>query len=194
MRVRTAVPMAATGLLFSITLASAPALAQDAEDRPVPFGLGVGLGTLVNGSSVLAPNTASVRFVLSEEMQVEPLVNVSLTGQPDAAGDTSSTTTLRAGGLLRYVSMSNGPMDLQLLGGALLGYVAAEGGSTLDLTASYGLAVVWYGSERWSISGDATNPVFNMNRVSPDEGDSRTSYTLGVVWNPTVTAMVHFYM
>lgn len=193
MQIQMIVPTLVAGPLLAACLLTSPARAQDPVDRPLPWTLGVGIGTLVNGTSVLAPNTASVRFVLSDAIQVEPLVNVTVSGQSNAGGS-DNATTLRAGGLLRYVYASSGAMDLQLLGGAVVGFLAAGGASTLELSASYGLSVVWYGSEHWSISGDATNPVLTFNRASPDEGDSATAYTLGAVWNPTVTAMIHFYM
>src|SRR5690606_9396414 len=143
MHIRMVLPMMGAGALLAACLVTSRARAQGLVDRPLPLALGVGVGTLVNGSSVLAPNTASVRFVLSDEMQVEPLVNVTVSGQSNATGGTDNSTTLRAGGLLRYVYASSGAMDLQLLGGGLVGFVSAGGGSTLELSASYGVSVVW---------------------------------------------------
>jgi len=211
--------------LAALVLATSPALAQDtsppvvqvnssasasasatpvevnsapaAAGRPVPFTLGIGAGTVIGGTSVLAPNVASARFVLSNEWQLEPLVNLSVAGTPSttAAGETDTTTTLRVGTLARYTYASNGPLDLQLLGGALLGFVAAEGGSTFEININYGASVVWYLSEHWSISGDATNPIISLNSFSPDgDADSVTSYSIGAIWNPTISAMIHIYM
>lgn len=183
-------------VLLAGVCATSPAWGVDAVDsaaRPVPFTLGVGAGTVISGSSILAPNAASVRLVMSDELQLEPLINLALSGTPDAGGDTQTTTTLRAGGLLRYVWASNGPLDLQLLGGGLLAFISAENAQTLELSASYGASVVWYLNDHWSLSGDATNPVVAFTRVSPDEGDAASTYTIGAVWNPTVTAMMHIY-
>jgi hypothetical protein len=174
--------------------AEAPAPVANDTARPVPFTLGLGAGTVIGGTSVLAPNAASARFVLTEEWQLEPLVNLSLSGTPNAAGETDNTTTIRAGGLARYVYASNGPVDIQILGGALLGFVFAENVTTIDANLSYGASVVWYLSEHWSISGDATNPIITLTNTAPDEGDSVTSYTIGAIWNPTFSAMLHIYM
>jgi hypothetical protein len=83
---------------------------------------------------------------------------------------------------------------VQLLGGALLGFVAAEDVNTLDINLTYGASVVWYLSEHWSISGDATNPIVTFTNTKPDGGDSVSSYTIGAIWNPTFSAMIHIYM
>jgi hypothetical protein len=214
------------GAIAALLLATAPALAQDTSPpvvqvnanasttasasapvetstepavagRPVPFTLGLGAGTVIGGTSVLAPNAASARFVFSSEWQLEPLVNISVAGTPNAADatETDTTTTLRLGALGRYTYASHGPVDLQLLGGALLGFVAAENGDTLEFNLSYGASVVWYLSEHWSISGDATNPIVTLSNFSPEGADdSVTSYTIGAIWNPTFTAMIHIYM
>lgn len=155
-----------------------PAPAMLELERPEPTTVGFGFGTSFPGD-LIKPNIASVRIVLTEEVQLEPLVSLTLAG-----GEGDTVVNLAAGTLVRYVVTSRGPVDLQLLAGPALSHTT---GST-SLSITWGAALSWYFLPRFAASIDALNPLFSL------QDTTTTSWSFGATWNPTLQLMVHMYL
>lgn len=180
---------------------------MDRTGRPVPSTLGFGLGTNINGmSDLLQPNTAGVRFVLSDAWILEPTVRLSHTSNSvDTPGATStvstSSTTFSVGTMARRKLASRGPVDFAGLGGVNLGFRSedvANDRTTTELSLMWGLGLSWYFNPSWALSLDVTNPLFSLNRASVESigGDTvTTSWTAGAIWEQTnALLMLYFYM
>lgn len=193
----------------SPTTTPAPAVAPtvDRAGRPVPTTVGFGIGTNINGMSDLTqPNTAGVRFVLSDAWILEPTVRLSHTSNSvDMPGATSTATTsstaFNLGTMARRTLASRGPVDLSGLGSVNLRYISEDANanrSTTSLSLEWGLGLSWYFNPSWALSLDVMNPLFMMNRASVDGigGDTVTStWTAGVIWERTnALLMLYWYL
>lgn len=185
--------------------ASTPQL--DRNLRPTPRTLGFGLGMNINSAADLTqPNTAGVRFVLSDGFILEPTVRLTHSSTsvdtPGAASSASvSTTTFGVGAMARKRLASRGPVDLAGLGGASLGFSSTDvmnDTTNTSFSLLWGLGLSWYFNPAWALSLDVTNPIFSLNRQSVDGfgGDTvTTNWTAGAVWDATqALLMLYFYM
>ncbi len=208
--------------LLGMFLGAGTALAQPAPDpmvpatgaassgdgyRPAPMSVGLGGGWNVGTASVLTPNIASVRFVVSDTLQVEPFVALALASNsttpptppggmtPASATDSTITTSVGANG--RYRLASSGAVDLQALAGARLTNtikkVGDNGTSEQAFTLNWGIAVAWYFYKTCAFSVDATNPFFIFTHSGGDGLASKSGLAVGAVFNPAITANFHVY-
>lgn len=207
-------------------LFASTALAQDpaapgpgSAYRPAPLGIGIGAGYTINSAVDLQkPTNSSVRLVLSDQLTVEPFVELSYAkrtvdntltsmGTPPVTVTStaeSSLSTFEVGGRARFVLGSRGPVDLSALGAAGLGFQSVSGSnieltSTQQFTLRWGLALTWYMFSNWSLSLDAENPLFVWTRLKrdfPQAGMADTTESnllFGLIFEPVVSLMVHFY-
>lgn len=216
-------PVIATVLapLFAST-----ALAQDpaapgpgSAYRPAPIGVGIGAGYTINSAVDLQkPTNSSVRLVLSDQLTVEPFVELSYVKSSTEASITnmanppvtvtttaeSSLSTFEVGGRARFVLGSRGPVDLSALGSAAVRFQSVSGSnielvSTQQFALRWGIALTWYMFRNWSLSLDAENPLFVWTREKHDfpqpamPDTVQSNILFGIVWKPVVSLMVHFY-
>lgn len=155
------------------------------------------------------PNTVSVRLRLANGLTFEPTARFSYTGRTDenAAGteDTTTTTSLSAGTLVRVPLGIRGPIDLSIAGSAFFDHDKVDvdpagGGGTIDKTTSFvlgwGVAIDWWFKRNWSFSFTAVNPAFSYTTNSTQFAGSETSSTttlFGVIWEPSLFMMMHLY-
>lgn len=174
-------------------------------DRPAPKTVGIGIGMGIGGGTdLMQPNTASVRFVLTDMVVLEPMVDLSFTKQsndpPVGAGTDASATNLGFGGKLRYKLASSGPVQLDGIGQLAFNHQSldqATDSSSQQMNISWGLALSWYFNQWWALSLDATNTFFNLTRSSTETaaGDNvNTNYTVGAIWRPAALLMVHVFL
>jgi len=187
--------------------APAEALTVNRTGRPVPSTVGFGIGTNIDGmSDLLQPNTAGVRFVLSDLWILEPTLRLSHSSNSvDTPGSTStvstSSNTFNLGAMARRKLASRGPVDFAGLGGLNLGLTStdvANDRSTTTVSLMWGLGLSWYFNPSWALSLDVTNPLFSLNRSSVETigGDTvTTAWTAGAIWEQTnALLMLYFYM
>jgi len=174
------------------------------DDRPAGFSVGIGFGyTLPN--SLETPNVTSARFRLASGLTFEPVVRFQQSSVEVDVGTSTKNkeTAIELGALARYPLKQRGRVDLVLLGGAFLENIATSPDamdmdtSTTRLEARYGVAVEFWISQHWQLSMSALNGIFRMERVSQQMGAGTetvtTATTLGAIYDPAVSAMVHLY-
>ena len=165
--------------------------------------MGVGLGyTFDEGSSndITEIDTTSVRFRFLNGITVEPTVMLSLGNDSvDQGFGDSDTTTVNVGlgADVRFPIASWGPVDFVVLGGAGIGYqrVDPDGDNnnttTTGITGRWGLAVEYWVTPRWLINMTGRNPFFDFASSDQPGGAETTSIDFGIIFDPTITAMVH---
>lgn len=174
--------------------------AGTAAGRPAAKTVGVGIGSDFSGNDILTPNIASARFVISPTLMLEPIIRLQLQGgsvTPAGGGASASASDLEvavgAGG--RILLASRGPVDLNLLGRAMLSH---ESGDTVDSTQrldlQWGLGVSWFFNQFCSLSLDAINNFVGFERVSVDNGPTTTQWSIGANFDPSVIAMLHVFL
>lgn len=200
--------------LFCPVLAVAADGEDDGSNIPREFSVGVGIG-IIAPTTVLAPNTASVRFRIDDSVTIEPIVEFDLgnvnTRQeaPDIeVVDSTRRTDLTVAALGRFQLAERGNVELQALGGARVNWSSSvndpegtENNTTtsfLGLGLDWGVGVNWWVSPNFALSGDATNGLVSVrsSKTSPEVGESSTSSNgldVSVGWDPTIRMMGHVF-
>ncbi|HVK78900.1 MAG TPA: outer membrane beta-barrel protein [Kofleriaceae bacterium] len=146
-----------------------------------------------------------MRFRLDGGLSLEPLLVLGKRSDTAEAGMAESTTTtieLAIGVNARYPLASRGPVDLVAIGGLGFGWRTTDPDGVGDETTTsaaivWGLGLDYWLGPHWQISMSATNPLVQYESVAqnvpmvPDTSQSST--TLGLAFDPKVTAMVHLY-
>jgi hypothetical protein len=184
-----------------------PAMPQPAPEeppRPTEFSVGIGVGYIFP-TSLQTPNVASVRFRLPTGLTFEPRVALASTKDSVDTGTPvdNKTTDIGAGTVIRYPTMMHGKFDLELLGAVDIDIVtqdpAMDDNNTTTTTAriSYGLAVNYWLTRHWNVSFTADNPVVSFTRVRQEMGPMNvlvtSETTIGAIFDPTVTVMIHIF-
>lgn len=179
---------------------------KDTPKRPLGLAFGIGAGYTLP-TSIETPNTTSARVRFASGLTLEPRLVVQSTSQTretDVTESDDAARDLTIGTLLRYPLVQRGKYDLLLLGAA---FASAQSNdpdgadnktSTTSLSLGWGLAVDWWISDHWDLSFSATNPIFALSKTSQDQappaGDiSTTTTSIGAIWNPTISVMIHLY-
>jgi hypothetical protein len=172
--------------------------------RPNDLSIAIGIG-YVFPTSLETPNIASVRFRLISGLQFEPVVALqSSTDTVDTGTPVdNSTTTLQIGTLVRYPLVQKRRVDLELLGAFNVSNVKQDPDgdddqtSTTTTSLAYGVAVTTWISKHVNFSMSATNALLSFVKVRQEMGPMNvlvtSNTTFGLVFDPTVFAMIHFY-
>lgn len=201
---------------------SAPVMATSSvsahERRPEGNSVGLGVGyyfefgavdTTTDGHRLWNPNITSARFRLESGLTIEPSVILMRSGTTTEAGDAEASaaeTTIELGAAARYPLRSRGRVDLVAVGGARIGMSSSDPNtdvdddkmSTTSAALIWGIGLDYWLSPTWQFSITAMNPFFQHTKTTTEQGpdaESSTSQTdIGIVWSPTMTAMLHMYL
>jgi hypothetical protein len=203
--------------LQAIFANQAHAANEEIPDAVVGVGLGVAVGAAMptldrpefdfedlGRISFIPFNVASLRFRPTRTLEIEPSVGVLVRSTAERAGDSDRTTSTGVswtGGVLARVGIAErGPVQLQGVGYGTVGGASRGTGSNARSMSmvglGWGLGVTWWASERFSLSGDATNPLVQSTRSRRGEGSDRrveSSTDIGLLLAPTVRMMGHVW-
>jgi hypothetical protein len=183
--------------------------------------VGVGTGWLFP-TSILSPNTVSVRFRLKSGLTIEPIANASFSqsfehthlvigdNRPHVASR-NYVADLGLGVQVRKPLNRRGPVELHFLASPFIGVtdsvdnpVGAQDRvfeTSTIMGIGWGLGVEYFPprfEQHWSLSMDATNPLFafayttNYDQATNVRTNS-TAYSLAAAFTPSVRGMVHLY-
>lgn len=175
-------------------------------DRPVGFSVGIGVGYRFP-TALTTPNAASVRLRLPNRLTIEPSLTLATSSREVDVGQTQaeSATELGAGALARFAVMSRRRTELELLGAFSIDrlsqdpddQVADDKTVITTVSLSYGLAVGFFVLRNLQVSLTATNPVVSYAHQRDEMGIDfvtiTNTTTIGLIFDPTVTLMVHLY-
>jgi hypothetical protein len=185
-----------------------PAMDAPAGPRPDGFSVGIGLGYDLP-TTLQQPNITSVRVRLATGLTFEPLlaIGTSATSQDDGNGMTVTNrqTEISAAVNVRVPRKVHDRVDLVLVGAAGLGITNTnpEGDnndtSTRALALSWGLGLDYWVGHHWAISLTGTNPLISYQWTSQQtptgtSDPSQSTTSIGLIWNPNVTLMVHLFL
>jgi hypothetical protein len=169
--------------------------------RPAELAFGIGVGYALP-TSLQTPNTTSVRIRLPSGLTFEPQL-VFATTSDDAATTSTQQTELTLGSLVRYPLRVHNKVDLELVGNALVSNrVVDPSGNNNNRTVTtlalgYGVAIAYWFTPHWNLSITASNPLLAFSRTRQDTGvdlmTTTKTTTLGLVFDPQITLMVHLY-
>lgn len=187
-----------------VETAPPPMSAPVDDHRPQGFSIGIGFGYQLP-NSLETPNVTSARFRLGSGLAFEPVLRFQQSSVEVDVGASSKDkeTTIELGALARYPLKRRGRVDLVLLGGAFIENISTQPDamdqdtSTTRIEARYGLAVEFWISQHWQISMSALNTILRTERISQEMGAGTetvtTTTTLGAIYDPVISAMVHLY-
>ena len=182
----------------------APTAAPVDDNRPEGFSVGIGFGYQLP-NSLETPNVTSARFRFASGLTVEPVIRFQQSSVEVDVGMSAKNkeTTVEVGSLVRYPFKKRSRVDLVLLGGLFLENISTQPDAmdmdttTTRFEARYGLAVEFWISQHWQISMSALNTIFRTERVAEQMGAGTetvtTTQTLGAIYDPVISAMVHLY-
>jgi hypothetical protein len=182
------------------------AIAGPAVDTARPAGLafGIGFGYLLP-TSLQTPNITSVRVRLASGLTFEPqLVFATTSDQVDGPGAMSSRQTeIAIASVVHYPVRVHRKVDLELLGNAGLSTrLITPAGDNNDRTITtvdvgYGVGLGYWFTPHWQLSLSASNPLVTYARtrqeMSADSVTVSSSTTIGLVFTPEVTLMLHLF-
>jgi hypothetical protein len=181
-----------------------PVMAPPDTGRPSEFSMGIGLGYQLP-TSLETPNVTSVRFRLPTGLTFEPQLVFASNSQTTDVGTatTNSQTEIGLGTVVRYPLVAHGHVDLELLGAFNIDTLKNDPEGTDDVTTvttstlQYGFAVTSWINRHWQISLSASNPIVAYTKNRQEQGPMsvvvNTNTTIGLIFDPTVTLMVHLY-
>jgi len=181
-------------------------VAEPESHRPTGFSLGIGIGYRFP-TALSVPNAASVRFRLPSGLTFEPSVVLASSSQSVDVGMSqgASTTELGAGALARFSLVGRRRTDLELLAAFDVDRLNVDPSdqntddntTTTTTTISYGFAVGLWITQNLQVSLSATNALISYRHEREEMGfdfvQVTNSTTFGVIFDPTVTLMVHLY-
>jgi hypothetical protein len=174
--------------------------------RPEGFSIGIGVGYRFP-TSLQTPNTSSVRLRVGSGVTLEPSLVFATTSHTVDMGTPmgGSATEFGAGAVLRLALVQRGRMDLELLGGVDLDNVSVDPDddnpddvrSTTTVRLLYGLAVGAWITKNFQASLSATNGLLSYTKLREEQGFDAVTITsdttIGLIFDPTVTFMLHLY-
>lgn len=187
-----------------------PAVEVKATDTstPRPVGLAIGIGAGYSlPTSIQTPNTTSARVRFGSGLTLEPRVvlqNTSTKMETDITETSTAQRELAIGSLVRIPMVQRGKFELLLLGAAGVSIESTDpdgadnNTSATTLAVGWGAAVDWWITEHWNVSFSATNPLFSLRKQTqempaPDGDTTTTTTTVGAVWDPTISVMIHIF-
>jgi hypothetical protein len=199
-------PATTTATTTPPPLAAPPAISGPATDAARPTGLafGIGFGYLLP-TSLQTPNITSVRVRLASGLTFEPqLVFANTSDKVDGGGAMSNKQTeISIASVVHYPLRVHRKVDLELLGNAGLSTrLINPGGDDNDRTITtvdvgYGVGIGYWFTPHWNLSLSASNPLLTYARtrqeMSADNITVSSSTTIGLVFTPDVTLMLHLF-
>jgi hypothetical protein len=183
-----------------------PPAPKESAERPTAFSIAIGAGYAFP-TALNMPNTTSVRLRLMSGLTLEPIVTLGKTDTTTDNGMVKTTTAqseFQVAALARLPMVSRGHADLELLGSLGLNSQKTDpdgdnnNTTTTTLSVGWGIAVGYWISSHWQLSLSATNPLLaytsqKREMVPPLLETTNSSSTLGVIFDPHVTLMIHLY-
>lgn len=183
---------------------AAPAEAPSSRPEGLSIGLGIGYGL---PTSLETPNRTSARLRLASGLTFEPLVSIANTSEssedPGLPETENKTTEFGLAALVRLPLITHGKVDLEVLGTAGFSTVKVNPDgdynsvTTNQFAIGWGVGIGYWLSRHWQLSMSVTNPLVTYDQVKQQVGPSMTSResetTIGVIFVPQVTAMIHLY-
>jgi hypothetical protein len=177
------------------------------DDRPSGFSIGLGLGYGLP-TSLETPNRTSARFRLGGGLTFEPMfiiANTTATEEPPMMMETETKTTeFGVAVLARLPVITHGHVDLEAL--ATAGFTSTKVNPDGDFNSTttntfgigWGVGVGYWLSRHWQLSMSVTNPLVQYQSVKQQAGlsgvsNTETETSIGVIFVPQVTAMIHLY-
>ncbi|HEY0992604.1 MAG TPA: outer membrane beta-barrel protein, partial [Kofleriaceae bacterium] len=172
--------------------------------RPTGLAVGIGLGYLLP-TSLQTPNITSVRVRLASGLTFEPqLVVANTSDKVDTGGTTTNKQTeLAIATVARYPLRVHRKVDLELLGNAgistrLVNPAGDNNDRTITtLDVGYGIGLGYWFTPHWNLSLSASNPLLTYARtrqeMTADNVTVTSSTTIGLVFDPEVTLMIHLF-
>jgi hypothetical protein len=186
-----------------------PAVVQEEPvqtDRPSGFAVGLGLGYGLP-TSLETPNRTSARFRLGGGLTFEPLLSIANTTttqeDPLTPETEDKTTEFGVAVLVRIPVITHNHVDLEAL--ATAGFsstkVNPEGDfnsvTTNTFGIGWGVGIGYWLSRHWQLSMSVTNPLVQYASQKTQAGAgmsaTETETSLGLIFVPQVTAMIHLY-
>ncbi len=175
-------------------------------DRPIDFSIGIGVGYQFP-TSLTTPNTTSVRFRFPNKLTLEPALTLATASREVDVGTTQaqSATQVGVGALARFGLFARKRTELQLLGAVNINRLSEDPNDqfsddeteTTTVTVNYGLAVGFWVLNNLELNLSATNPIVSYNHLREVTGPEFITVTdttsFGLIWNPSVTFMIHLY-
>jgi hypothetical protein len=182
------------------------------DSRPAPMTVGIGLGAEAGvAGTVFTPTVGSVRIVLAPNLQLEPSLSINHHSESGEGGgaskDIKKVDTILVGAGVRFALASRGPVDLQALGSLVFAHTGTDNedvNSTFvtqnRVGLEWGLALSYYFAHVWSLSMDATNPLFSYTKQGQDQTNagvttsaSTSAIDFGLNFLPRVRLMLHLF-
>lgn len=179
-------------------------------DRPNGFSIGLGLGYGLP-TSLETPNRTSARFRLGSGLTFEPLVSIANQTDNDEIEIPAMTmenedklTEFGLAVLVRIPVITHNHVDLEALANASFSNTKDnDDGDFNSVTTNtfgigWGVGIGYWLSRHWELSMSVTNPLVQYSKTKSQGGAADTSMTtssttLGVIFLPQVTAMIHLY-
>jgi hypothetical protein len=176
------------------------------EAAPAELAFGIGFGYQFK-TDLQTPNIVSAAVRLPTGMTFEPLLlvrNTSDTQQNEPASSMTTTTTeLAIGTLLRVPVIKKARTEFQVLGTAVLDTTKTHPDTpdsdtrATSIGLGWGIGVALWITHHWQLTFDATNPILTYTATSmqtgPSTEDKRSTTDFGLIFDPTVSVMIHLY-
>jgi len=185
-------------------------MSEAETDRPsdLSFAIGLGYERAAGGTFDLqTPNIASVRLRLISGLTFEPTITLSNTSNTTDPGtgmtSTESISELGLGTNVRYPVIHHHHVDFEVVGSVGIDVTkdSPPGGNmdrtTTTLGLGWGIGIGYWLSRHWQLSATATNPLFEFTNTStetsPTETMSTSTTSVGIVFAPAISFMIHLY-
>lgn len=179
---------------------------ETTELAPAELAFGIGFGYQFK-ADLQTPDIWSASVRLPSGLTFEPTVivrNSSTTQQNQPASSMTTTTTeLGLGTLVRLPVIKKGRTEFQVLGSAMLDTTKQHPDTPDSDTKSttvglgWGVGIGFWITRHWQLTFDAMNPILSYNsttmQTGPQTEDKRSTSDFGLIFDPTVTAMIHLY-
>ncbi len=180
--------------------------ASEKPDRPTGFSIGVGVGYRFP-TSLSTPNVSSVRIRLAGGITFEPTLVFATNSHSVDVGSpmTQSATEIGIGALARFPLVRHRRTELELLAALDVDSLSQDPDDensddvrTLTTTTlRYGIAVGTWITPHLQVSLSATNGLVSYTKNREEQGLGSVTITsdttIGLIFDPTVTLMVHLY-
>ena len=182
------------------------------DSRPAPMTVGIGLGAEAGvAGTVITPTVGSVRLVLAPNLMIEPSISLNHHSESGEGGgmskDIKKLDTILVGAAVRFALAGRGPVDLNAIGALTFAHTGQDNedaNSTFEtqnrLAVEWGLGLSYYFARVWSLSMDATNPLFAYTKLGRDQtmggtttSASQTAVDFGINFLPKVRLMLHLF-
>lgn len=193
-------PPPAPAVVETTTTSSEPATV-----RPDGMSFGLGLGYQLP-TSLETPNITSMRLRLATGLTIEPAFAIANTSTSTDNGTTETTekeTVFSIFALLRLPLISRGKADFEGL--ARVGFTNDKQNPEGDFNTTttnrfgvgWGFAVSYWFTQHWQLSFNVTNDLLDYSsrkqQMAADMTTKTSTTEIGLIFSPSVFAMLHLY-